>query len=359
MLAELIDRAAIARVKELADYENIVATEWENREEELDEDGKQVAEYPPEEYWLALEAWLEGYDPATFPMAADQMRALKLQYVHYMAVGTTPDRKFWTIRNEAQDAVYQDIPDPSFPDSVAEMTAAGITDVQIARTWDLTEDGSPRIDLVMRERAAPGTILTEEYRTKWWDKRLAMMGWGRDTGPVVREGWEDEVVVASLEQMIREDANLEQIADVKAKEYNTDPQEWEVLVANLAYLMRHELAPNSQAVINRAGSDWVKKITGHEPVVPGATGAGSYGKMRAPGKTESSFAMREIPAKAIAASVVRLFEQGHDADAIAAEEELSISEVRGILRTYSVNREEFEEATDGERETQGEGALDG
>lgn len=322
-------------IRDLARAEDALFQAWVN--DDSDETGETP---PPVEYWTAFDEWLASYDARALPIAAREMADMDRAYSEWDASGENdPPKRFWLARQAANEACLREPPALEPLTSVADLVKQNVYPRQIARIWHLLlPDGEPDILRVEREINSPGSVITPEHIAHVDALRLAQLGFGP---PPELDDEPDEpeppaAVRPSIEQMIRDMANVEQIARAKSEEFGTQPGPWIELITAMASLMGIRLSANAQQTSNEGGRSFNESRYGKAFVDRGVDVQPVMPPSEITIKREGDDELAEAPVEAESSDskIAQLFQDGHDIAAIAREVSLPVKKVKAAIRKW-------------------------
>jgi hypothetical protein len=327
------ERTLAEEIRELARAEAKLFQKWIDAEVE---DGEPDA--PSVEYWQAFDAWQNAYDRRALPIAAREMATLADEYVAWdMSGESEPPTKFWTARQFASEACLRLPPELPPMQTPAELVAEKVSIRQIATIWRLFQaEGEPDTIRVETELANPGSVLTPEYIERINQRRLAELGFA----PAPE--WEDEpaepeppkALPPSLDQLIADRANVEQIARLKAQQYGTPLGRWLEIIPAMAAAMGVGLAQNSAQVVNEGGQSVSEKIFGEEFVRRGQDIQPQIDETEITLQQDDEEQVTEAAPVDVDAKIIELFQAGQDVTAIGREVDLSPRKVKGVIKRW-------------------------
>lgn len=299
---------------------------------------------PPASYFVALEEWIEAYDPDVLPEAYDAWKALKLAYDRYRTEGyaNTPtwfmqSEEFYSACNKPQASVVL----PSDMKHLIEVDK--MSEIAAARTWKLYDSkGEPDTLAVQQELRNPGSVIDEKHKQWWIDevRRLLRGDLPKDRKKPDRP----QVKLPSIEDLLKQNASIHQVASVMARRYaagsevsDANESSWRGVVSDVARLMGLSPSQNAEtqmeavhqeASLAQRGED----TSGFNPVET----AGHVSEQRVvtdPDKLEAELTEVGLPdaANNFEDQIAAMFNGGSPAEEIAAALELDQSEVEQVI----------------------------
>ncbi len=313
---------SVADIREAAAAEQAAYAKWEAAfaDEEVS---------PSDEYYDALEAWLDIYQPSRMPVAYAAMTELNELYKRFVNMGgNMPPNEFWRVRADCQAKMLLEPPAAKQRKTPQQLTAAGVRPAQIAYEYRiLDEDGNADIRLVQAELAKPGSVLTKEHMAKLHEWDMEQLGFAVPKhANMAWQAAQVEKTYDSLEDLITQGVSVEQIVDIKSQQYGGEVDLWRIYVPTLASLMGVSLPANAQDAINAGGHELITAGMG-EDLAAGI----DLARNRAPVMPNDIEVAPEQPVADQKEAVRLLFESGAGVPEIAEQLGIPQSKVKKLL----------------------------